>query len=320
MRKSPSVQQLIRAITAAMFLMGAGGCVLARPARSIVGSAPTALGARTVVFPSRSGSSIRAWFAPGRAGAGAVLLLHGMGSNRASMLARADFLHQAGFAILAPDFQAHGESPGQHITFGALESFDAEAALAFLRSAAPGERVGIIGVSMGGAATLVGAKPLAVDALVLESVYPTFDDAVSDRLHVWLGPFGFLGSAVAPALIQLVAPRIGVEPGRLRPIDVIGKIDEPLLLIAGTEDQYTKLDESRALFAKASSPKQIWEVLGAGHEDIYDFSPAEYERRVGEFLTSHLRPSASTSAAASATRDTQFGCREDTGTERRGCR
>lgn len=304
-----------------MFLTGAGGCVLARPARSVVGSAPVALGARTVVFPSRSGSSIRAWFAPGRAGAGAVLLLHGMGGNRASMLARADFLHQAGFTILAPDFQAHGESPGRHITFGELESFDAEAALAFLHSAAPGERVGVIGVSMGGAATLVGAKPLPVDALVLESVYPTFDDAVSDRLHVWLGPLGFLGSAVAPALIGLVAPRIGVDRNRLRPIDAIRRVEEPLLLIAGTEDQYTKLDESRALFANAQSPKQIWEVRGAGHEDIYDFSPAEYERRVGDFLTSHLRPSATTGAAATVfSRDTQLGCREDTGVDRRGCK
>jgi len=38
-----------------MFL-SASGCVMASPARSIVGSAPVALGARTVVFPSRSGS------------------------------------------------------------------------------------------------------------------------------------------------------------------------------------------------------------------------------------------------------------------------
>ena len=177
-----SAQRWVRILPTAMFL-AASGCVFARPARSVVGSAPLTLGARTVIFPSRSGSEIRAWLAPGRRGAGAVLLLHGMGGNRASMLARAAFLHQAGFTVLAPDFQAHGESPGRHITFGELESLDAEAALAFLRASAPGERVGIIGVSMGGAATLVGSKPLAVDALVLESVYPTFHDAVADRLR-----------------------------------------------------------------------------------------------------------------------------------------
>ena len=300
MPKVSSAQRLVRILSAAMFLSAASGCVLARPARSKVGSAPVTLGARTVVFPSRSGSEIRAWLAPGRPGAGAVLLLHGMGGNRASMLARAAFLHRAGFTILAPDFQAHGESPGRHITFGELESLDAEAALAFLRASAPGERVGIIGVSMGGAATLVGSKPLPVDALVLESVYPTFDDAVSDRLQVWLGPFGFLGSAVAPALIELVAPRIGVDPERLRPIDAIGRIDEPLLVIAGTEDHYTKLEETRALFARAPGPKELWEVRGAGHEDIHDYSPLEYERRVGSFLVAHLRGPVTTTEAASA--------------------
>ena len=302
-----------------MFLSGASGCVLARPARSVVGSAPITLGARTVVFPSRSGSEIRAWLAPGRRGAGAVLLLHGMGGNRASMLTRAAFLHQAGFTILAPDFQAHGESPGRHITFGALESFDAEAALAFLRASAPGERVGVIGVSMGGAATLVGSRPLAVDALVLESVYPTLQDAVADRLHVWLGPFGFLGSAVAPTLIDLVAPRIGVNPAQLRPIDAIAGVGGPLLVIAGTDDHYTKLEETRALFARAQSPKELWEVRGAGHVDIHDYSPLEYERRVGAFLVAHLRDPVTTIESASAVgRDALGWCRAEDA--RRDCR
>ena len=302
MKTRATAQRLVRGSTAAMFLIGAGGCVFARPAHSHVGSAPPSLGAQTVAFRSQSGSVIRAWLAPGRSGAGAVLLLHGMGGSRASMLGRAGFLHRAGFTVLAPDFQAHGESPGRHITFGALESLDAEAALAFLRARAPGERVGIIGVSMGGAATLVGSRPLAVDALVLESVYPTFHDAVADRLRSWLGPFGFLGTAVAPALIQLVAPKIGVDPGRLRPIDVIGNVSEPLLLIAGTDDHYTRLTESRALFARAASPKDLWEVSGAGHEDMHEYAPVEYERRVGDFLVAHLRDTNGATAESATAR------------------
>ncbi|HEY2378642.1 MAG TPA: alpha/beta fold hydrolase [Gemmatimonadaceae bacterium] len=249
-----------------------------------------------------------------------MLLLHGMGSNRVSMLARASFLHRAGFAILAPDFQAHGESPGQHITFGELESLDAAAALAFLRVASPGERIGIIGVSMGGAASLVGNKPLSADALVLESVYPTFKDAVADRLHTWLGPLGFLGTAMTPLLIDVVAPRIGVNPARLRPIDAIGQVTQPVLLIAGTEDQYTRLSESRALFAHATSEKELWEVSGAGHQDLHDYAPLEYERRVGDFLIEHLRASpAGSEAVLGSARDTQTACRTESA-DRRGCK
>ena len=303
-----------------MCLVSGQACLFARPVRNVVGNAPTSLGAQTVDFPSRSGSRIHAWLAPGRPGAGAVLLLHGMGGNRASMLTRAGFLHRAGFTILAPDFQAHGESPGKHITFGELESLDAEAALAFLRHSAPGERIGIIGISMGGAATLVGAKPLAADALVLESVYPTFRDAVSDRLRAWLGPFGFLGVAAAPTLIQLVAPRIGVDPAHLRPIDAIAGVTQPLLLIAGTEDQYTRLNESRALFARATSHKELWEVRGAGHEDLHDYTPLEYERRVGDFLIAHLRsPVTSGEAFFGSTHDTQATCRSEAA-DRRECK
>lgn len=303
-----------------MFLLATSACVLARPARSVVGNPPPSLGARTVDFPSRSGSLIRAWLAPGRPGAGAVLLLHGMGGNRASMLTRAGFLHRAGFTILAPDFQAHGESPGRHITFGALESLDAEAALAYLRASAPGERIGIIGISMGGAATLVGAKPLLADALVLESVYPTFTDAVADRLYTWLGPLGFLGRAATPALIQLVAPRIGVDPSHLRPIDAIAGVRQPLLLIAGSEDHYTRLSESRALFSRATSTKEFWEVHGAGHEDLHDYTPLEYERRVGEFLIAHLRaPAVSVQTVLGSAHDTVATCRTEAN-ERRQCK
>ena len=209
-----------------------------------------------------------------------------------------------------------------HITFGELESLDARAALSFLRSAAPGERIGIIGVSMGGAASLVGSAPLEADALVLESVYPTLRDAVSDRLHVWLGPLGFLGGAVTPALVQLVAPHIGVDPDSLRPIDVIGNVTEPLLMIAGTDDQYTRLSETRALYAHATSPKQLWEVEGAGHEDLHRFAPAEYERRVGDFLATYLRGSAVgiAGAGAGAALDSASACAFSEAVSRRECR
>ena len=168
------------------------GCVMTRPARTADLAPPSALAVRPVSFPSRSGSTIRAWLLGGSPGVGAVLLLHGVGDNRSSMVGRARFLHRAGYTVLLPDFQAHGESAGARVTFGALESLDAEAALAFLRVCSGGESVGIIGVSMGGAAALLCAGQLPADAYVLESVYPTIRQALENRLGVWLGPLGML--------------------------------------------------------------------------------------------------------------------------------
>jgi pimeloyl-ACP methyl ester carboxylesterase len=287
------------AALAALAALAATGCVLARPERSVVAS-PRSLAVETVSIPSASGSLLRAWFMRGTPGRGAVLLLHGMGANRGTMLGRIRFLHDDGYTVLAPDFQAQGESGGAHVTFGQLESADAHSAEAFLRQEAPGERVGVIGVSMGGAAALVGHAPLDADALVLESVYPTIRAALSDRLAVWLGPLGFLAPAVAPVLLDLVGPEVGVTADSLRPIDRIGFERAPILMLAGTEDLYTPLSEAHALFARAAAPKQFWAVNGAGHEDLYAYAPAAYERLVGGFLAAHLRAPATTTVADDA--------------------
>ena len=253
------------------------------PAR--IGPPPPGLGAVPVSFASRSGSQMHAWFAPGRPGAGAVLLLHGVHANRLAMVPRARFLHARGYAVLLPDFRAHGESTGDRTTFGMLESRDAVAALCMLRTLAPGERVGVIGVSLGGAAALLGPTPLSADAMVLESVYPTIYLAARNRLHAWLGPLGRLAT---PALVRWLEPEVGFDADSLRPIDHIATVHAPVFVLAGTADQYTLIAESRALYARAQSPKEFWAVEGAAHVDLHDYAPQEYERRVGTFLERNL--------------------------------
>jgi pimeloyl-ACP methyl ester carboxylesterase len=247
------------------------------------------LNAQSVKFASASGSQIHAWFARGKPGAGAVLLLHGVGSNRTSMSSRAIFLHDLGFTVLAPDFQAHGESPGRHVTYGARESLDAAAAVKYLHATVPEERVGVIGISMGGAAALLGDGPLAVDAFVLESVYPTIRQAVDDRLDTWLGPLGGVARLFTPGLIALFRSETGVTESELQPISRIGEIHAPLLLITGTADPYTPIAEADSLFAHAPAPKLFWALSGAGHEDLYAYQPVEYRRMVGKFLVENLR-------------------------------
>src|SRR6185312_6459178 len=113
------------------------------------------------------------------------------------------------------DFQAHGESAGEHITFGYLESRDAQAAVDFMRNNAPGEKIGVIGVSMGGAATLLASPPLKIEALVLEMVYPTINQAVSNRLTMRVGAWG---AVLTPLLVWQLKPRLGVSADALMPI------------------------------------------------------------------------------------------------------
>lgn len=62
------------------------------------------------------------------------------------------------------------------------ESRDAVAAVDYLHQRLPGLPVGGVGTSLGGAAFLLAADSLVIDALVVESVYPTIEEAVSNRI------------------------------------------------------------------------------------------------------------------------------------------
>ncbi|PWT89166.1 MAG: hypothetical protein C5B55_11830 [Blastocatellia bacterium] len=262
------------------------GTVLSAPARASIGSAPTDLVIRNVQFPSESGSMIHGWFIEGMRGAGAIALMHGVRANRTSMLDRARFLAHAGFSVLLFDFQAHGESAGDHITFGYLESRDARAAIDFLRRTVPDEKIGVIGVSMGGAASLLAEPPLAINAIVLEMVYPTINQAVTNRLTM---RFGRLGLALAPLLVWQLKPRLGVDPGTMRPIDHVGSMTVAKLFIVGAKDQHTTIEESKKFFAAAHEPKELWIIDAASHVDVYPLAKTEYEQRVLKFFTTNLR-------------------------------
>ena len=265
------------------------GGALSAPVPRVIGPPPAPLAAETVTFTSQSGSAIHGWLSRGSLGKGAVLLLHCVRGDRRKMLSRAGFLNERGLSVLLIDFQAHGESPGDRITFGDLESRDVVAALQFLRSPVPGERVGVIGESLGAAAFVLAEGRPPVDAVVLESMYPTLQQAVADRLQIYLGR---LGPALSPVLLVRVRARLGIDADHLRPIDRIADIHAPLLLIHGTRDQHTPIEEARAVYASASEPKEWWAIEGAAHVNLHRFARVQYEQRVGEFLTKYLISSA----------------------------
>ncbi|MCP4184183.1 MAG: alpha/beta hydrolase [Hyphomicrobiales bacterium] len=115
---------------------------------------------------------------------GVVLLLHGIRSDRRSMIGRARLLFRAGYSVLLIDLQAHGESTGERITFGYLETESVVAAIKYARAKWPNERLAIIGTSLGGAAAVFAAKQQRADVYILEAVYSSLRDATENRLKL----------------------------------------------------------------------------------------------------------------------------------------
>lgn len=273
---------------------------LVSPAMRSIGSPPADIGAAAVLIASESGSTLHGWHARRDSSRGVVVLLHGFRDSRLAMIRRARMLHGLGYSTLAVDFQAHGESPGKHITVGYLERFDVRAAVEYARTQHPGEPIGVIGVSLGGAAALL-ASPLQIDALVLESVYPTITDAIRRRVAVRLGA---LADIPCGLLFTQLRFRLGISPDDLRPIDHMGSIDCPVFVMSGAEDIRTTADETRAMFVAARQPKILWMVPHAAHEDLCRADSVHYRQRVGEFLMMNLRaPSARPAPAGMPTAD-----------------
>ena len=97
------------------------------------------------------------------------------------------------------------------ITFGYREADDVDAAVSFLRSRTSGIRLCALGFSLGGAATVLSASLQEFDALILEAVYPTIEQAVDNRLRM---RFGGLGVRLKPLLLWQLQWRLHVNPGQ----------------------------------------------------------------------------------------------------------
>lgn len=274
----------------ALAVLGAGalwlvGRELAAPAFRAIGAPPPVLQARQIQLVTASDVLVSGWWSPGRPGLGTVLLLHGVRGDRRQMLQRAQLLHRQGRGALLIDLPGHGESGGTAITFGWRESEAVVAALEFLAKEAPCERRAVIGVSLGAASTVLARGRPRLDAVVLESMYPTIEDAVSDRLKLHLGEWA---GRLSPLLLTQLPLQLDITAQQLRPIDHIAELHAPLLVISGSNDRHTPVAETQRLFAAAVEPKSLWLVPGAAHVDLFDFAPEDYARRVSAFLASRL--------------------------------
>jgi fermentation-respiration switch protein FrsA (DUF1100 family) len=131
---------------------------------------------------------------------------------------------------------------GAAVTFGYLETRDAREAFRLLKNFEPGRPIGVIGVSLGGAAAILARPRLEVEAIVAESVYPTIDEAISDRMRIYFGSFG---------------------ANELRPIDAVRELRIPKLFLFGSRDRHTRLEESLRLYEAAAEPKESWQIENA---------------------------------------------------------
>jgi pimeloyl-ACP methyl ester carboxylesterase len=263
------------------------GSALTRPSPSDVPAAVPP--ARDLRLTAEDGLSLAATYRPGRhERSPGVLLLHGVNASRAAA-GNAAWLAGQGYAVLTVDFRGHGESDPANKSFGLHESRDAAAAFAWLKRRQGGAPVAIVGVSLGGAAALLGdGGPLSADALVLQAVYPDIRHAIRGRIATVAGA----GPAwlLEPLLSFQSKPRLGVWPGRLSPLAALRRYRGPVLVVGGGADRYTPPDETKALFDAAPGRKSLFIAAGADHAETSGLIDPAYRQVLLSFLRRTLPP------------------------------
>jgi len=273
---------LLGAIIIGVLAIWLVGYLLTKPVPVTFAKTPSAV--INVSFESESGSSISGWLYGAEEPVGLAVLMHGIRSNRAQMVARAEQLLELNITSLVFDFQAHGESAGRLITLGHLEALDAQAAVSYVKSIDSDLPVLAIGVSMGGAAALLAEPALEADVLILESVYPDITTAISNRLSARL-PGGHL---LTPLLSYQIMPRTGISASKLSPANEASRVVAATLVLSGSEDAHTTIEDTLKLYEALPGPKSIEIINGAGHVDLEYYDNDTYWEIVQPFIIEHL--------------------------------
>lgn len=229
--------------------------------------------------------------------AGAVLLLHGFGDTPQTLASLAMRLHDRGFAVNVPLLPGHGRTLRDFRASNEAQ-WVAEARRALQELRARDERVGIVGLSMGGAlAVLLATESSDVRALALLAPYlePPRSVRLLGRMSYvagWLAPYIRGGDprsiydpvAHAAALsYRAVTPRAIAELVRLagRARSRLSRVRQPTLYVQSREDYRIPAPAAERSFeALGAEEKRLEWLTGCGHVITVDYCHEKVEELV----------------------------------------
>ena len=235
------------------------------------------LGEERVEVTTSDSLALEAAYVPSKNGA-AMIVYPGAGrTDVGRMLAR----HGYGVLLLEP--RGQGGSEGDVVRWAGDTDILAGAEYLKSRPDVDDDRIGAIGFSIGGEQLLeAAARSTALKAVVSEGAGGRVGEA---------GASGILEPLVDTSMLVMTtaASVFGNHGPHPRPEERIGKIaPRAVFLIYAVPGIGEEDVRQPAFYAAAGEPKAMWRVPGSSHTGGIEARPAEYERRVVEFLDGAL--------------------------------
>jgi pimeloyl-ACP methyl ester carboxylesterase len=207
---------------------------------------------------------------PTGAALGTIVLLHGVRSDRRSLVDMGNVLADAGYRSLLVDLRGHGESSGRYLTYGQLEAADVSSMLDAVEAREALGCVGAYGFSYGASVALeLAARDARLKAVVAVAPFASLREVVLDYRERYLPfPLRLLPDAWFEQAVKQASELGSFDPDANAPVQLVSQSRAQQLLIHGTSDTQVPPRHSRELARAAGSRATVLPVDGASHHDL----------------------------------------------------
>jgi len=195
--------------------------------------------------------------------AGVLVLLHGWGRNKNSLLSYGLAFSQQGYRVIIPDLRGHGNSTGDWVSFGAEEGHDISALMDQLAI----EKYDVVGFSLGASTGLHTASlDKRVNQLVVVAPMHSLAQTIpkfAKQSPEWLGKIITSQQESALALVNNISgysyakTSNSVSPAQL--------ITKPVLFVYGANDKMSDYPLNKLLFEQGSKNNKLHRLEGLRH-------------------------------------------------------
>lgn len=238
-------------------------------------------------IPSKNGYQLKSIFIQPHETKNYVIICHGVTENKTNSLRFVRMFERLGFNSVIYDHRRHGDSGGKTTSFGFYEKLDLESVVDALRErVGEGGLIGIHGESMGAATTLLYAGSVRDDAdfYISDCAFSDFEKQVHHVMMQSIPIRSMLTVRLANVFMKL---RDGYTFRLVSPIDVVDKIEKPVLFIHSRPDDFIVPEMAQELYDKKVGPKELKYFDKGAHAKSFNENPEEYELTVQDFLVKY---------------------------------
>lgn len=254
---------------------------------------PTDLGLvwEAVEFSPRGGPELRlrGWWLPAADSRATIIRVHGVDSNRGSLLGLSVALTRAGFSVLVFDLRGHGESDAARMGAGLDERQDVLGAIDYAKGERESEIILLHGNSFGGAiALMTGWRDEAVVAVFADSAFASLSDLVAQEVSHRARLPGWAAQALRPGIVLAGRLFYGIDIGRVEPASDAARYEYRLGLTHCRPDDRIPIEHMERIAAAAQTPPSSRVFDDCEHGDAWQEHALEYEALVIDYFNERL--------------------------------